>query len=68
MKVIRTPLARFVGDLVEFVGLITRQVEIGAYLGVQKLDMEFILVRICCAHNVTLGRTGLEDLEVLASI
>lgn len=43
---VRTPQASFTGDSVESDESITLPIEIGIYLRVRKLDMEFIVVCI----------------------
>ncbi|XP_019176072.1 PREDICTED: uncharacterized protein LOC109171495 [Ipomoea nil] len=49
-------------------GSVTLPVEIGTSPNIRKLDMEFIVVRLTCAHNIILGRPALEDLKAIVSV
>ncbi|XP_019159996.1 PREDICTED: uncharacterized protein LOC109156598 [Ipomoea nil] len=68
LKEVRTPLSGFTGDSVETEGSVTLPVEIGTSPNIRKLDMEFIVVRLTCAHNIILGRPALEDLKAIVSV
>ncbi|XP_019167196.1 PREDICTED: uncharacterized protein LOC109162945 [Ipomoea nil] len=65
LKEVRTPLSGFTGDSVEIEGSVILPVEIGTSPNIRKLDMEFIVVRLTCAHNIILGRPALEDLKAM---
>ncbi|VFQ62021.1 unnamed protein product [Cuscuta campestris] len=64
---VRTPLSGFTRDSIEAEGVITVQVIVGDGEHKAKLKMEFMVVSINCAHNMILGRPGLEDLECVIS-
>ncbi|XP_019157957.1 PREDICTED: uncharacterized protein LOC109154680 [Ipomoea nil] len=68
LKEVRTPLSGFTGDSVETEGSVTLPVEIGTSPNIRKMDMEFIVVRLTCAHNIILGRPALEDLKAIISM
>ncbi|XP_019160672.1 PREDICTED: uncharacterized protein LOC109157228 [Ipomoea nil] len=68
LHLVRTPLAGFTGDSIEAEGCLILPVEIGEYPRVRSLDMEFVVVNINSAHNVILGRPGLEDLGAVVSL
>ncbi|XP_019167690.1 PREDICTED: uncharacterized protein LOC109163402 [Ipomoea nil] len=68
LKEVRTPLSGFTGDSVETEGSVTLPVEIGTSPNIRKMDMEFIVVRLTCAHNIILGRPALEDLKAIISV
>ncbi|XP_019197405.1 PREDICTED: uncharacterized protein LOC109191268 [Ipomoea nil] len=65
---VRTPLSGFTGDSIETEGSINLEVEIGAPPHTKRLEVEFVVVRISCAHNVILGRPALEDLRCIISM
>ncbi|CAH9143682.1 unnamed protein product [Cuscuta epithymum] len=64
---IKTPLSGFTGDSIEAEGVVTVPVEVGDTSHKVKLNMEFVVVRLTCAHNLILGRPGLEDLQCIVS-
>ncbi|XP_019157170.1 PREDICTED: uncharacterized protein LOC109153761 [Ipomoea nil] len=68
LRPVRTPLAGFTGDTIEIEGSIVLPVEIGSPPHVRKVDMQFLVVRIVCAHNLILGRPGLAGLGGLISM
>ncbi|VFQ98159.1 unnamed protein product [Cuscuta campestris] len=67
LRPVRTPLSGFTGDSIEAEGVITVPVIVGDGAHKAKLKMEFMVVSINCAHNMILGRPGLEDLECVIS-
>ncbi|VFQ95943.1 unnamed protein product [Cuscuta campestris] len=67
LRPVRTPLSGFTGDSIEAEGIITVPVIVGDGAHKDKLKMEFMVVSISCAHNMILGRPGLEDLECVIS-
>ncbi|VFQ94507.1 unnamed protein product [Cuscuta campestris] len=67
LRPVRTPLSGFTGDSIEAEGVITLPVIVGDGAHKAKLKMEFMVVSINCAHNMILGRPGLEDLECVIS-
>ncbi|VFQ82147.1 unnamed protein product [Cuscuta campestris] len=67
LRPVRTPLSGFTGDSIEAEGVITVPVIVGDGAHKAKLNMEFMVVSINCAHNMILGRPGLEDLECVIS-
>ncbi|VFQ62002.1 unnamed protein product [Cuscuta campestris] len=67
LRPVRTPLSGFTGDSIEPEGVITVPVIVGDGAHKAKLKMEFMVVSISCAHNMILGRPGLEDLECVIS-
>ncbi|VFQ83189.1 unnamed protein product [Cuscuta campestris] len=67
LRPLRTPLSGFTGDSIEAEGVITVPVIVGDGAHKAKLKMEFMVVSISCAHNMILGRPGLEDLECVIS-
>ncbi|VFQ94055.1 unnamed protein product [Cuscuta campestris] len=67
LKPVRTPLSGFTGDSIEAEGVITVPAIIGDGAHKARLKMEFMVVSINCAHNMILGRPGLEDLECVIS-
>ncbi|VFQ71417.1 unnamed protein product [Cuscuta campestris] len=67
LRPVRTPLSGFTGDSIEAEGVITVSVIVGDGAHKAKLKMEFMVVSINCAHNMILGRPGLEDLECVIS-
>ncbi|XP_019175766.1 PREDICTED: uncharacterized protein LOC109171091 [Ipomoea nil] len=68
LRPVRTPMAGFTGDTIETEGSIVLPVEVGNPPHVKKVDMEFLVVRIVCAHNLILGRPGLAALGGLISM
>ncbi|VFQ96840.1 unnamed protein product [Cuscuta campestris] len=67
LRPMRTPLSGFTGDSIEAEGVIAVSVIVGDGAHKAKLKMEFMVVSIDCAHNMILGRPGLEDLECVIS-
>ncbi|VFQ68299.1 unnamed protein product [Cuscuta campestris] len=67
LRPVRTPLSGFTGDSIEAEGVITVPVIVGDGAHKAKLKMEFMVVSINCAHNMILGRPGLEDLKCVIS-
>ncbi|VFQ60864.1 unnamed protein product [Cuscuta campestris] len=67
LRPVRTPLSGFTGDSIEAEGVIAVPVIVGDGAHKAKLKMEFMVVSINCAHNMILGRPGLEDLECVIS-
>ncbi|VFQ93070.1 unnamed protein product [Cuscuta campestris] len=67
LRPVRTPLSGFTGDSIEAEGVIAVSVIVGDGAHKAKLKMEFMVVSINCAHNMILGRPGLEDLECVIS-
>ncbi|VFR03165.1 unnamed protein product [Cuscuta campestris] len=67
LRPVRTPLSGFTRDSIEAEGVITMPVIVGDGAHKAKLKMEFMIVSINCAHNMILGRPGLEDLECVIS-
>ncbi|VFQ73786.1 unnamed protein product, partial [Cuscuta campestris] len=67
LRPVRTPLSGFTGDSIEAEGFITVPVIVGDGAHKAKLKMEFMVLSINCAHNMILGRPGLEDLECVIS-
>ncbi|VFQ92732.1 unnamed protein product [Cuscuta campestris] len=67
LRPVRTPLSGFTGDSIEAEGVIAVLVIVGDGAHKAKLKMEFMVVSINCAHNMILGRPGLEDLECVIS-
>ncbi|XP_031116910.1 uncharacterized protein LOC116020581 [Ipomoea triloba] len=65
LKEVRTPLSGFTGDSIETEGSVVLPVEIGASPNTSKINMEFIVVKLICAHNIILGRPALEDLKAI---
>ncbi|XP_019197081.1 PREDICTED: uncharacterized protein LOC109190936 [Ipomoea nil] len=68
LRPVRTPLTGFTGDTIETEGSIVLPVEVGNPPHVKKVDMEFLVVRIVCAHEFILGRPGLAALGGLISM
>lgn len=56
---VKTPLADFMGDVVEMKGSITLLVEVGTKPAVKRTDMEFVVVRLTCAYNIILECLGI---------
>ncbi|VFQ83874.1 unnamed protein product [Cuscuta campestris] len=67
LKPIRTPLSGFTGDTIEAEGTFTVKAGVGDGTHRFWLDMEFMVVQLDCAHQLILGRPGLEDLECVIS-
>ncbi|VFQ67525.1 unnamed protein product [Cuscuta campestris] len=67
LRPVCTPLSGFTGDSIEAEGVIAVPVIVGDGAHKAKLKMEFMVVSINCAHNMILGRPGLEDLECVIS-
>ncbi|VFQ80576.1 unnamed protein product [Cuscuta campestris] len=67
LRPVRTPLSGFTGDSIEAEGVVTVPVIVGDGAQKARLKMEFMVVSISCAHNMILGRPGLEDLECVIS-
>ncbi|VFQ80242.1 unnamed protein product [Cuscuta campestris] len=67
LRPVRTPLSGFTGDSIEAERVIAMPVIVGDGAHKAKLKMEFMVVSINCAHNMILGRSGLEDLECVIS-
>ncbi|VFQ77657.1 unnamed protein product [Cuscuta campestris] len=67
LRPVRTPLSGFTGDSIEAEGVITVPVIVGDGAHKAELKMEFMVVSINCAHNMILGRPGLEDMECVIS-
>ncbi|VFQ65984.1 unnamed protein product [Cuscuta campestris] len=67
LRPVCTPLSGFTGDSIEAKGVIAVLVIVGDGVHKAKLKMEFMVVSISCAHNMILGRPGLEDLECVIS-
>ncbi|XP_031097184.1 uncharacterized protein LOC116001447 [Ipomoea triloba] len=65
---VRTPLSGFTGDSIETEGSISLEVEIGTQPHVRRWEVEFVVVKIECAHNIILGRPALEDLRSIISM
>nr|GMD14743.1 uncharacterized protein LOC109190936 [Ipomoea batatas] len=65
---VRTQLAGFTGNTVETEGSITLPVELGTPPHVREMHMEFVVVKVTCAHNLILGRPGLVGLGGLISM
>ncbi|XP_031099837.1 uncharacterized protein LOC116004036 [Ipomoea triloba] len=68
LKEVRTPLSGFTGDSIETEGSVVLPVEIGVSPNTSKMNMEFIVVKLTCAHNIILGRPALEDLKAVISM
>ncbi|XP_019159667.1 PREDICTED: uncharacterized protein LOC109156267 [Ipomoea nil] len=68
MTPVQTQLPGFTGDTAEQEGLIRLPVEVGTYLRVMKVDMEFIVVNLACVHNVILGRPGISQIGAIISM
>ncbi|XP_031107639.1 uncharacterized protein LOC116012276 [Ipomoea triloba] len=68
LKEVRTPLSGFTGDSIETEGSVVLPVEIGVSPNTSKINMEFIVVKLTCAHNIILGRPALEDLKAIISM
>ncbi|VFQ86173.1 unnamed protein product [Cuscuta campestris] len=68
LRPVRTPLSGFTGDSIEAERVIVVSVIVGDGAHKAKLKMEFMVVSINCAHNMILGRPGLEDLECVISL
>lgn len=64
----KTPLAGFTKDVVETEGSITLPVEVGEEPTVKRVEMEFVVVRLKCAHNLILGRSGIARIGGLISM
>ncbi|XP_031108522.1 uncharacterized protein LOC116012997 [Ipomoea triloba] len=65
---VRTPLSGFTGDSIETEGSINLEVEIGIAPHVKRWEVEFVVVKIECAHNIILDRPALEDLRSIISM
>ncbi|XP_019178888.1 PREDICTED: uncharacterized protein LOC109174051 [Ipomoea nil] len=65
---VRTPLSGFTGDSIETEGAITLKAQIGTPPHVKTWEVEFVVVKISCAHNIILGRPALEDLRCVISM
>ncbi|XP_019179714.1 PREDICTED: uncharacterized protein LOC109174927 [Ipomoea nil] len=65
---VRTPLSGFTEDSIETEGSITLEVQIGTPPHVKRWEVEFVLVKISCTHNVILGRPTLDDLRCIISM
>ncbi|XP_031090959.1 uncharacterized protein LOC115995952 [Ipomoea triloba] len=65
---VRTPLSGFTGDSIETEGSINLEVEIGTAPHVKRWEVEFVVVKIECAHNIILDRPALEDLRSIISM
>ncbi|XP_031111915.1 uncharacterized protein LOC116015888 [Ipomoea triloba] len=65
---VRTPLSGFTGDSIETEGSISLEVEIGTQPHVKRWEVEFVVVKSECAHNIILGRPALEDLRSIISM
>ncbi|XP_019163614.1 PREDICTED: uncharacterized protein LOC109159956 [Ipomoea nil] len=65
---VRTPLSGFTGDSIETEGSITLEVEIGTPPHTKRWEVEFVVVKINCAHNIILSRPALEDLRCVISM
>ncbi|CAH9086678.1 unnamed protein product [Cuscuta epithymum] len=68
LRHINTPLSGFTGDSIDAEGVITLVVEFGDGSHRAKLEVEFVVVNLDCAHNIILGRPALEDLEAVISM
>ncbi|XP_019171219.1 PREDICTED: uncharacterized protein LOC109166785 [Ipomoea nil] len=65
---VRTPLSSFTGDSIDTEGSVTLEVQIGTPPHVKTWEVEFVVVKISCAHNIILGRPALEDLRCVISM
>ncbi|XP_019153682.1 PREDICTED: uncharacterized protein LOC109150221 [Ipomoea nil] len=65
---VRTPLSGFTGDSIETEGSVTLEVQIGTPPHVKTWEVDFVVVKIICAHNIILGRPALEDLRCVISM
>ncbi|XP_019164634.1 PREDICTED: uncharacterized protein LOC109160844 [Ipomoea nil] len=65
---VRTPLSGFTGDSIETEGSVILKAQIGTPPHVKTWDIEFVVVKISCAHNIILGRPALEDLRCVISM
>ncbi|XP_019153684.1 PREDICTED: uncharacterized protein LOC109150223 [Ipomoea nil] len=65
---VRTSLSGFTGVSIETEGSITLEVQIGTPPHVKKWEVEFVVVKINCAHNIILDRPSLEDLRCIISM
>ncbi|XP_019160717.1 PREDICTED: uncharacterized protein LOC109157271 [Ipomoea nil] len=68
LEQVRTPLSGFTGDSIETEGSITLKAEIGTPPHTRRWEVEFVVVKINCAHNIILGRPALEDLRCVISM
>ncbi|VFQ69562.1 unnamed protein product [Cuscuta campestris] len=68
LKPVHTHLSGFTGDSIEAKGVITVPVIVGDGAHKAKLKMEFMVVSINCAHNMILGRPGLESMEAYVDV
>ncbi|XP_019198276.1 PREDICTED: uncharacterized protein LOC109192140 [Ipomoea nil] len=65
---VRTPLSGFTGDSIETEGSITLEVQISTPPHIKTWEVEFVVVKISCAHNIILGRPVLEDARCVISM
>ncbi|XP_019155109.1 PREDICTED: uncharacterized protein LOC109151973 [Ipomoea nil] len=68
LEPVRTPLSGFTGDSIETEGSINLEVEIGTPPHTRRWEVEFVVVKISCAHKIILGRPALEDLRCVISM
>lgn len=55
LKLIKTPLTGFTGDTIATERLITLPVELGTKLKIKRTTMDFVVIKLTCAHNIILG-------------
>ncbi|XP_019171065.1 PREDICTED: uncharacterized protein LOC109166627 [Ipomoea nil] len=65
---VQTPLSGFTGDSIDTEGSVILKAQIGTPPHVKTWDVEFVVVKISCAHNIILGRPALEDLRCVISM
>lgn len=68
LRPLKTLLIGFTNDVIEVEGFITLMVQVGDIPWVRVLPMEFVVVRLECAHNATLRIPKLEDLGAIISL
>ncbi|XP_031116702.1 uncharacterized protein LOC116020364 [Ipomoea triloba] len=68
LRLVKTQLAGFTRDTIEIEGSIRLPVELGVPPNIQEVEMDFVVVRITCAHNIILGRPWLSDVKGIISM
>lgn len=67
LRLVKILFANFTGKMIEVDGLIKLPVELGKEPAIRWVNMEFVVVKLTCAHNIILDRPGLASIGGLKS-